>query len=785
MNALLQNKKARNALIYGGSALAVLLILFVLLPGSGGGGGRGTPLAIVFQGLVQGMVASLTAVGLVLIYRTIRIINFAQAALGVSGGVLAFRLVQFTPTPFPIALVLGVAVAAAVGVLVGLAAIRFQRAPRLVLTVLTILLTNVMTYVTGFVDDLPFFPPQEFRPLAAEGDEAIRQGIPFAGFRFTIGDLEIPFGFAEVLAIEVSLAALIIVAAIFRYTRIGVAVRGVSENAERASLLGISVGKLACIVWAISASLSGLAVILTGTVASPSAATAGVAPTLLIPALAGAVLARMKSLPVAAAATATIFVLEAAWNWSFRDDAPLFSIGLMITIGVGLFMQRRQLMRSEAATEASSWVAAQEQRPIPRVLLRVPGIRITRIALMVIGALAVLLYPFVVGTGATNLGGVVAIQAIVIISLVVLTGWAGQVSLGQYALTGVGAVVGGALTNRMGVPFWFAVPLTAIIVGALAVVIGLPALRIRGLFLLVVTFAFAFAVQQAFFSERYFGWLQPERVDRPTFFFIDFEDERSMYYLCVAALILVIFLVSSMRKTRIGRILIGVRDNEPNLRAFGIGPVKAKLMAFAIAGSLAGFAGAIFSHQQRGISAESFTAEASITTFIAGVFGGIGSVGGALLGAFYFQFLDYLVSSPIIQGLLGPVGALILLYAAPGGVISLVTAMRDSVLSIVAQRRQLTVPGMREDLDVSSGIWPLAEPLPRSGLAALPPGSKFSVASDLYPDIDEAPAASRDLREAMVFGELDEESDDYGDYEELDFAPEASNGRQAVGSGKR
>ena len=781
MNSLLENKRTRAGLIYGGSALAVLLILFVLLPGSGGG--RGTPLAIVFQGLVQGMVASLTAVGIVLMYRTIRIINFAQAALGIAGGVLAFRLVQFTPTPFPVAMLLGMALAGGIGALIGVAAIRFQRSPRLVLTVLTILLVDVLGYFTGFVDDLPFFPAQEFRPIGQEGEEAVRQGIPFAGFRFTIGDLEIPFGFAEILAIEVSLAALILIAALFRYTRLGVAVRGVSENAERASLLGLSVGKLATMVWALTAALSGLAVILTGTVGSPSAVTQGVAPTLLIPALAGAVIARMRSLPIAATATAVIFVLEAAWKWSFRDDASLFSIGLLLAIGIGLFLQRNQLMRSEAATEASSWVASQEQRPIPRVLLRVTGVRITRIALMIIGGLAVILYPFMVGTGATNLGGVVAIQAIVIISLVVLTGWAGQVSLGQYALTGVGAVVGGALTNRIGIPFWFAVPLTAVIVGAIAVIVGLPALRIRGLFLLVVTFAFAFAVQQAFFSERYFGWLQPERVDRPTFFFLDFEDERSMYYLCVGALILVIFMVSSLRKTRIGRILIGVRDNEPNLRAFGIGPVRAKLMAFAIAGALAGFAGAIFAHQQRGISAESFTADASITTFIAAVFGGIGSVGGALLGAFYFNFLDYLVTSPILLGLLGPVGALGLLYAAPGGVISLVTQMRDSVLSIVAQRRQLNVPGMREDIDVSSGIWPLAEPLPRSGLAALPAGSRFTVESDLYAEIAEAaPSASRDIREAVVFGDLEDESEELDD---LAFAPTSDNGRQAVGSGRR
>ncbi len=780
MKNLLANRKARLAIFNGGPLLAVLLILFVLLPGTGDG--RGTPLAIVFQGLVQGLVASLTAVGIVLIYRTIRIINFAQAALGIAGGLLAFRLVQYTPTPFPIALLLGTALAAGIGLLVGLLAIRFQRAPRLVLTVLTILLTGVLVEFSALVDRLPFFPPLAFRSLEEQaGTEAISRGIPFAGFDFTVGDLQIPFGFAEIFALEMALAALLVVAGIFRWTRIGVAVRGVSENAERASLLGISVGKLSCLIWALAGALSGLAVILTGTISSPANATGGVGPALLIPALAGAVLGRMKSMPVAAATTTAVVLLQAAFSWSFRDDGPLFSVALLLVIGGGLLLQRRQLLRSEASSEASSWVAAQEQRPVPRVLLKVPGIRIARWVLIGTGALLVLLFPFIVGTGATNLGGVVAIQSIVIISLVVLTGWAGQVSLGQYALTGVGAAVGGAMTNTMGIPFWFAVPLTAVVVAGVAVVVGLPALRIKGLFLLIVTFAFAFAVERAFFSERYFGWLQPERVDRPSLFFIDFEDERSMYYLCVAALGLVIFLVAAMRRGRVGRILIGVRDNEPNLRAFGIGAVKAKLLAFAISGGIAGFAGAIFAHQQRGISAESFTAEASLETFIAAVFGGIGSVGGALIGSFWFNAIGYVVSDPLLAGLLGPFGALMLLYAAPGGVVSLVTSARDSVLSIVAQRRQLTVPGMREDLEVTTGIWPLAEPLPRSGLSSLPAGTRFAVDSGLYGQLEEASSSVRDRREASVFLGISSSDDE----DDSVFAPTSTNGdRPAVGAGR-
>ena len=109
----------------------------------------------------------------------------------------------------------------------------------------------------------------------------------------------------------------------------------------------------------------------------------------------------------------------------------------------------------------------------------------------------------------------------------VLTGWAGQVSLGQFAFVAVGAVVAGALTARVGLSFWLAVPLAAAFTAAFAVAVGLPALRIRGLFLAVTTFAFAVAVRSLLFEPRYFAWLLPGAVERPTLFFFDFGDERS------------------------------------------------------------------------------------------------------------------------------------------------------------------------------------------------------------------------------------------------------------------
>jgi hypothetical protein len=195
-------------------------------------------------------------------------------------------------------------------------------------------------------------------------------------------------------------------------------------------------------------------------------------------------------------------------------------------------------------------------------------------------------------------------------------------------------------------------------------------------------------------------------------------------------------MIMGLRRTRVGRNLIALRDNEAGTRSFGIAAVRTKLLAFAISGGLAGFAGAIYAHQQRGVSAGSFGAEASLFVFIQAVFGGVGSVGGALLGSAYFTFVGYFFTNPVLLALLGPLTTLLLLYAAPAGLISLVNTARDAVLGIVAQRRNLVVPSLIADYDpelAAQHLTPLADPLPSGGLAALGP-QRFAIDSGLHGD---------------------------------------------------
>jgi branched-chain amino acid transport system permease protein len=754
LGRLIPHPKVRAAAV--GVGLYVLLVLTTqfLLPGAQGG--RGTPAAVLFTGLVFGSLNALTAAGLVLVYRSNRIINFAQTALGAAGGQLTFQLLQLTKTPFLIAFPLGVAVAALSGLLFDLAiGRRFARAPRLVLVVATIAVAGLLAGLAPeLVKRLPFLPKDRTFEQAL-GTGSLRSKIPFTGVSFTVGSLEIPFGFAELLAIGMSLCSLIALGLYLRYTRSGVALRAYAENVERAALLGINTGTLSSIVWSLAGALSGVGVILSGLVGSPGAAV-GIAPEILLPAMAAAVIARMASIPVAVAASIGIQVLSAAFQWSFKDDVALIDVALFGIIAVGLLVQRRSILRSEDGGGVT-WDATAEQRPIPREMAGIGGIRASRIVGIVLGLAALVLYPFVVSTGPIVLGGVIALNGILALSVLVLTGWAGQVSLGQFSLAAIGGVVGGALTAKAGVPFWFAVPIATATAAAFAVLIGLPALRIKGLFLAVSTFGLAIAVSGTLFNRRYFGWLLPEQVSRPTAFLVDFEDERSMYFLCVAALVLSIVFVINLRRSRIGRVLIAVRENDANLQTLGISAIRAKLLAFGISGALAGFAGAIFVHLERGIAGASFAPQRSVDLFLLAVLGGVSSISGVLLGSLYYNATNYFLTTNFIFAILQPFAVLVLLYVEPRGLIGLLNRVRDGILRIVAQRRQLIVPSLFADMDPESlerRLIPLAEPIPGSGLSALR-SERFALRSGIYAGLGRAGrqvARTGPSREAALIG---------------------------------
>ncbi|MEY2469812.1 MAG: branched-chain amino acid transport system permease protein livM [Actinomycetota bacterium] len=721
--------------------VAALYVQF-LLPGTPGGG-RGTPAAPLFGGLVAGCAVAVIAVGMVIVYRSLRVINFAQAALGAIGARLFFHLIEFTQVPFVVALPVALAVGALTGVIFDLIfGRRFFNSPRIVLTVATIAALPFVVYISTLVPSLPIFPRlSTLSAIQRAGGELSRPFLPFPGWHFTVGGFKTDYGFPEAFNVELLVFAVVGVVCFLRYTRAGVAIRALAENSERASLLGIPVGNLSTMVWAISGALSAAAIICAGSLTAPAAAigTGAYVPVLLAP-LTAAIVARFQSIPVAVFTALLSSMVFKAVEFSYPTQLGLIQLAYFLVLTGALLLQSRRGGRTDEGAGVS-WAAVREPRGIPRELARLATVRTTRYTLIAVGLAFLIIWPIIVPVRYQVLGATILIQAIVGVSLVVLTGWAGQISLGQFGFAAIGAVVGGALTGRVGMPFWFAVPIATAFSGLFALVIGVPALRLKGLFLGVTTLGFSITADAMLFNRRYFDWLLPDTIDRPTLFFLNFDQDRPMYYLSLFCLVLAIVVTLNLRRSRFGRLLIAMRENEANVQSFGVSATRLKLTAFGVSGALAGFAGAVFVHQQRGLSAQSFTADNSINAFVFTVLGGIGSVGGAMLGSLYSSVLRYFLPTndfaATLLGVLqqGQALTLVVLFLFPAGLIGVVVGLRDSWLRIIAQRRQIIVPSLFADYDpdaLANRLIPLADPDANSGLAALGPGAKFRLGSELH-----------------------------------------------------
>jgi branched-chain amino acid transport system permease protein len=659
--------------------------------------GEVVPLPVMVLAVTYGCLNALFAIGLVLIYRSTRIINFAHAGFGGVAAVLMLLLAHELRWPYVFALLAGLLTALALGAVCELFFVRrFSTAPRLVLTVATI---GIGQLLLGVAQVIPgFFGPEEdvrqsiYRPLDSP---VTHQQLKWCPAIFT-GD--------HLVLAGVTVVVLAAMAAFFRFTSVGIAVRASAENEDKASLLGINTKTLSTLVWVLAAGLSGLAAVLQVPIGGiTSAAAAGVGSGLLLRALAAAVIARMENIPLAVTTAVAISIFERSVLFAFsRTD--MVDVAVLLVILGGLLLQRKRIARGED-TGVASWTAAEEIRPVPRELAALPSVRNAARRVAIAGGVVALAYPWLASPSQTNFGSLFAIYGIVAVSLVILIGWGGQVSLGQFAFVAVGAAAGGALTGRLHVWFPLALVLASLVGAGAAVLLGLPALRIKGLFLAVTTLGFSVVTASVLLNRTYMGWLLPTSLERPTFAFVNTEDERSYYYLCVLGLLFAVFLAKGLRQSRTGRVLIAMRDNERAAQSFSVNLVRTRLATFALSGFIAAMAGVLFAHHQHGVNQAAFLPDQSIQMFIMAVIGGLGSVSGVLIGPLYIGLVRVLLPGEL-QLLAGAVGVLLVLLFAPGGLGSLVYGLRDAFLRRVAIRNRIYVPSLladyRTDTDLSS-----------------------------------------------------------------------------------
>lgn len=669
-------------------AVGILLIQQVCFP---------MPLGAVASGVVLGLLGALGALGLALIWRANRIINFAQGDLGALPATLGVLLVVLGGLPWVVGVAAGLGAAVVVGVLADVLVIRrFFSSPRLLLTVATIGLAQVLAFGALLL------------PSLWDEGPGIRTLPPPFEFSFDFGG--VIFDANDLLAVVIAPLLMVGLAVLLRATDTGVAVRASADRVERAALLGVPVHRLEAQVWTLATVLSFASVMLTAGVTNlPFGVGLGLA--VVLRALAALVIGRMTDLVAIASAAVAIGVLERGIEWN-TGDVLLLAPVLAALILASLLLQRRGQTRAERNT-SSSWRGVGDVRPTPRVLARLPEVRAATVALWLLILAAVVLGPLAMGTNGQLKAATVVGFAVVGVSIVVLTGWAGPVSLGQMAFVGVGAAVGARVMGEWG---WE--PVTAMLVAALvgavvAVVVGLPALRLDGLYLAVTTLALSLAASAWIFSNRIAEWIPLGAFERPSVLrSIPVDTPLRIYYFSLAVLAVVLVALRGLRRGRTGRILLALRDNEPGVSAFGVSPVRAKLTAFAVSGAVAAVAGVLFVLQQGAFRATTFLPEESLTVFVSTVIGGLASLTGGVLGAVFQRGAQWLLPAPWSFFATGA-GVLLVLLFLPDGLGGLWWRVRDRGLRWAARRH--SVPSLAldrsatEDHVVDAGVEPVPE----------------------------------------------------------------------------
>ncbi|MDQ1396864.1 MAG: branched-chain amino acid transport system permease protein livM, partial [Acidimicrobiaceae bacterium] len=348
--------------------------------------------SLLGQSLAFGALDALFAVGIVVIYRASRVINFAHGGIWVVSYTLFWELLGYHGFTYWLALpaaMLGGGLLAAAMELIFIR--RFFRSARLIVAVVTIGLAQLLSALARALPGLL-------------GDHDNRPGLPKTPFtHFAWQTFPVRFTGDYAVVAVLSIAALGLLGAFFRYTSLGVAIRGAAQNGDRASELGINVKNLSTVVWIIAGVLAALAAALSVPVFgyNQSAAASSVGAGVLLVALAAAVIAGMDSIPITIVASLCIAVVQQVVAFGFHQSA-IVDVALLAVILGALVLQRRSLGRTDEST-SSTWAATEEVRPIPAQLAALPVVRSGIRRSLVVLVIVVLGYPFVMSPSQTNL----------------------------------------------------------------------------------------------------------------------------------------------------------------------------------------------------------------------------------------------------------------------------------------------------------------------------------------------------------------------------------------------
>lgn len=609
----------------------------------------------VVIGLFTGAVYALAAMGIVFNYKITGIFNFAYGAIAMF---CAFTFSQLRD-------VLGISQWYSIPiVLLGLAPLIGVLMERL-FRPLTAAPAEIQIVVSLGV--LAFF--QALVPIVYGGQaRGLRSIFPTSTFKFG-SNLHVGYDQLATLLLAIGLGLGLWL--LLRKTKFGMATRAVIDNRDLSALAGISSETVSRIAWVISCAFAGLVGIL---LSSFEGLDSYVLVLLVIYAFAPAVLGKLISLPLAFIGAMVLGVLQSILTKygsvgtvaDIEASIPYAALFVLLVV----YGNRLREVRSSSRPLRS---------PPPRP----------------IGPPAITAGAVVVGTGLilpsllrpAQLGDVTigVIFAAIGITLVVLTGWAGQISLAQFSFVGIGAFTVGHLAGHTGAGFFPAALLGALIAVPVGLIVGLPSLRLSGLYLALATMAFALLTDNLIFNRPSIsGGYTGMAIHRPKLGPWSFTSTTSFYYLCLAVLGIYAIAAALLRRGPIGRRLQMINDSPLAASTFGVSLTLTKLITFALCAAAAAFAGALFGAARLTVSPGDFSFNASLELLLLVVLGGRSLVAGALVAGVVFGAQLFPIPTTVEQYIpLGVAAGVIGIANNPEGPIALTVKIVRKLLAVL------------------------------------------------------------------------------------------------------
>jgi ABC-type branched-subunit amino acid transport system ATPase component/ABC-type branched-subunit amino acid transport system permease subunit len=652
---------------------------------------------LVFNGLVNGLVTGLLAMGLVLVYRSTRVVNLAVGNMGLVGASLLALLVLNYHFPFWLALGLSLATGTVFGTVIDLVVVRrLFGSPRVIMLMATVGVAQLAQGISGSYPEINMRGNKY--PTAVSGVFEDVLGLRITGPQLSI--------------LIVVPACAFALGWMLRRTTFGRAVEASADNPSLSRLSSINPKMVSTFVWTIAGLLSTISIMLLSAQVGNPAGLDNLGMLTMARAMLAFMLAGQRSFGLAVGFGALSGVAESVLRFNLLTEPGLFDFAGFVVVAAIVYLQSR------SSPDDTTFAFAPKARRVPERAHEIWWIQRMPMLVGTLITVAALLLPVVVTRPSRHLlYATIVCYAIAALSLTVITGWAGQLSLAQMAFAGFGALLAAALNRGLEMDVWVldfhapplpylsSIAIAAVVIAGVAALVGLGALRVRGLQLAVITFMLAVAAEQYIYRWPLLSDGNSNSVSfrRGTIFGLDLSSQRAYYYFCVVVLVVVFVLVARLRNSGIGRSTIAVRDNPDAASAYTISPSRSKLVAFALAGGIAGLGGALLGglFQNIPFGERYYLIDDSLQLVAMVVIGGLGALTGPLVGALWVVGLPaFFGDNELVPLFTSSVGLLIILMYFPGGFAQIGYATRRLIYDWAVRR--LPPPGPQSPAKASA-----------------------------------------------------------------------------------